>query len=781
MLELLEADERMRFTLDGQLATVDDYLEIRPEAEERIRGLVRDGRLAIGPWQTLVDEFLVSGETIMRNLEVGLARAEKLGGAMRVGYLPDSFGHIAQMPQILRSFGIETALVWRGVPGAIESHAFTWESPDGSFVRAEYLPEGYSNAAYVFRAPDADLAPLVTRLGAWFDGDPVLAMVGTDHMPPVRGLPERIPVDARIGTLAEYLAELPLHESGIRWRGELRSAARANLLPNVVSTRIDLKAACARAERSLERYAEPLQALYGDDWPAPFLAEAWERVLQNAAHDSICACSADEVSAQVLVRYSETEQIGIGLARRAVERIAADAPRGSFVVVNPSPFAREGLIELDIEVPDEWPAVGMETSSGAILPTQEVRREEPLLWEAKCSAGEVAQRLRRRVHGRELFGRVLNGFRVEGDMITVEVAHDPDPPSLDVTELLREIALATATGEWALRIEARPRRVVAATVAVPPLGFTTVRPVAGRSSTTDAMTLPAMPPVRIVRGRDAGDSYNYAPPPDDVVVDEPFEERFELVAHGPVRSVAVLHRRYRWDEHEVATQTRYEDRTHEPFVRIELTFDNPCEDQRVRVHVPLDAPTDRTFAEGQFAVLERPPQPEGGYGEEPVGTYPACAFVVAGGSALLLEHVSEYELVDGRELALTVLRSTGLISRSANPWREDPAGPQLAIPAAQMRGPHRFAFAWSQDPDRALEHAERYRLPFLTAPGRGSGDALAEHAGPELRGATLAALRRRDGKLEARVVNQTDIPTKAAFGDTAIELRPWEIRTVTVG
>jgi alpha-mannosidase len=209
----------------------------------------------------------------MRNLEAGLARAEQLGGAMRVGYLPDSFGHNAQMPQILRSFGIETALVWRGVPAAIRSHTFTWESPDGSSVRAEYLPEGYSNAAYVFRAPDTALTPLVTRMREWFGGDPVLAMVGTDHMPPVRGLPERIPDGARIGTLAEYL-ELASRGADAVWRGELRAAARANLLPNVVSTRVDLKAACARAERALERYAEPLQALYAQDWPATFLADA---------------------------------------------------------------------------------------------------------------------------------------------------------------------------------------------------------------------------------------------------------------------------------------------------------------------------------------------------------------------------------------------------------------------------------------------------------------------------------------------------------------------------
>src|SRR5205823_13471031 len=112
-----------------------------------------------------------------------------------------------------------------------------------------------------------------------------------------------------------------------RWRGELRSAARADLLPGVASARIDLKAACARAERWLERYAEPLQTLYSDEGPEPFLAQAWARMFQNSAHDSICGCSADEVSAQVLVRYAEAEQIGRELAQRAVTRIASEASR----------------------------------------------------------------------------------------------------------------------------------------------------------------------------------------------------------------------------------------------------------------------------------------------------------------------------------------------------------------------------------------------------------------------------------------------------------------------
>ena len=120
LLERMARDERLRFTLDGQAATVDDYLEVRPEAEPLIRRLIAEGRLAIGPWQILLDEFLVSGETIVRNLELGWARAEELGRAMPVGYLPDMFGHVAQMPQILRRAGIDRAVVWRGVPEAID-------------------------------------------------------------------------------------------------------------------------------------------------------------------------------------------------------------------------------------------------------------------------------------------------------------------------------------------------------------------------------------------------------------------------------------------------------------------------------------------------------------------------------------------------------------------------------------------------------------------------------------------------------------------------------------
>jgi mannosylglycerate hydrolase len=772
VLDRLEADERLGFTLDGQLATVDDYLEIRPEAEQRIRALVQSGRLAIGPWQTLVDEFLVDGETIVRNLAAGQARAEQLGSAMRVGYLPDMFGHVAQMPQILRAAGIETAVVWRGVPAAVDRHRFRWEAPDGSAVVAEYLPAGYGNAAYLFELDgEPPLEAFEERFRPWFGGDDVLGMVGTDHMPLVPDLTSRIGDRAVIGTLAQYLEQASADRPAT-WHGELRSAARANLLPGVVSARIDLKAACSRAERWLERYAEPLQTLYGGTWPEPFLRQAWTRMFQNAAHDSICGCSADEVSAQVLVRYAEAEQIGQELTARVLARIAAEVPSGGFAVVNPSPRARTDLVELELEVPDEWEAVALELPDGSRVPTQELSRVEPTLWELKLAGAEIPVAIARRLHGRELFGRYVNGYRIEDARAVIEVGDEPDPDRLDVEQLLQEVRLATAEGEWHLRVVARPKRTVGAAVPAPPLGWTAVRPV--RVLGTVPETCPEVTvTTRIVRGKDVGDSYNYAPPDDDVLVDAPVEERRDRIEDGPLRRVEILHRTYVWDDRRVETQTSFEQRAHEPFVRIRIDFDNQCQDQRVRVHILLLEPADRSLAEGQFAVVERGLQPEGGYGEVAIPTYPAGAFVSAGGVTLLLDHVTEYELI-GDELALTVLRSIGLISRNDHRWREEPAGPQLAIPAAQLRGPWSFSFAYYPSTDDALEQAERYRHPFLTAAGTAATGDLRAQSGPELTGGDVA-LTALQPEL-ARIVNMSDAPRTATFDGDLHELRPWEIR-----
>ncbi|MGZ8527839.1 MAG: glycoside hydrolase family 38 N-terminal domain-containing protein [Candidatus Limnocylindrales bacterium] len=881
LLDAMEADERLRFTLDGQLATVDDYLEIRPAAEPRVAALVRAGRLAVGPWLILPDEFLVSGETIVRNLQLGTRRGVELGRVMAVGYLPDMFGHIAQMPQILRRAGIADAVVWRGVPRAIDRHAFTWRSPDGSAVRCEYLRGGYGNARDVFDDPGR----IATRLGTYvagvtelFAGDDVLAMYGEDHSIPLQGYADLVDrfnreqdrFRVQVATLGDYLAATRDRSVVERsWTGELRSGAHANILMGVVSNHVDVRAAAATAERLLFRTAEPLAALHGAAWPERYLELAGRRIVENSAHDSICACSLDTVVAQVLVRFDEASQIAAGLAGATLGSWAGGLERGAWAAFNPSPATRTDLVEIELPVDDPAADRALVDAAGRLVASQEIGRRQRVFDEREVETREVGTYLTRRIHGRDLYARQVNGWSLGGPdrrELTIHVERVPDPPILDVDALVAEVARAAAADpgmRWRLRVVESARRTVLARVQAPALGLAGVGPEPSRSGTGTsspaAHELPAVDPVvatartldngllavaiaddgtltvtgraahaagigRLVDGGDVGDTYNYAPPPVDLPVDRPAAVEIRPVEPGPLRAVIDVVRRYAWpvglsadlatrraETVDVEVVTRLELRAGEPFLRLSLTYDNRAVDHRLRFHLPLPHPAERSYAEGQFAVVERGLTAEGGHGEHPLPTQPADAFVAAGGIAVLPGHIVEYELVDeGRELAITLLRATGLISRDDHPYRDEPAGPFIATPAAQLLGPRAFAFAIlpyhgeAPGPD-VLAAAERYRHPFLVAPGTGPAGLLPDDR-PGLAidgdGVVLSSLRRRDDMLEMRIVaerptavrvairgaidaaREVDLlarpgaPLAVAGGVLELDLGPWEIRTI---
>ncbi|HYX12580.1 MAG TPA: hypothetical protein VE817_11365, partial [Candidatus Acidoferrum sp.] len=854
LLDSMEADDRIAFTLDGQVATIDDYLEVRPEGRARIERLIAAGRLAIGPWQILMDEFLVSGETIIRNLEIGWHAAEALGAAMPVGYLPDMFGHVAQMPQILRRAGIRHAVVWRGVPAAVERNAFTWQSPDGSAVRAEYLVGGYGNGAYLLAIPDR-LAEKVARYvetSRSFYGDrSILAMYGTDHAVPSPRL-ARIVADAnarrddivvRIETLSAYIQAFDAADADpaaasppapVVWVGELRSAARANMLMNVTSARIDIKVAAGRTERILERYAEPLAAIHGGAWPERLLELAWRRVVDNSAHDSICGCSQDVVVSQVLSRFAEAEQIGRGVMTAAIRPLAEATSRGSVVVVNPSPRARTDVVELDLDVPAAWPAVDLELADGRRVATQLVERPETVMRRLTMTGREVSELFARRLHGRELFGHSLDGHSILRDgggspELILLVDDTSAAPDFDVDSIIDAVEEATAGDPdepWQVTVVRGDRRRLLAAIPAPALGVSVVHAVEGArvdpveragsdavrvgereidngrvrvtiaddgTLTIDGGGVHLAGVGRLVDGGDFGDTYNYGPPATDGIVERPVVVVAAETSPGPVRGVIEIVSRYDWPvglDADGATRrnatalvevtTSVELRTGEPFVRLAIAFTNPARDHRVRWHLPLPAPTDHSSAEGQFAVVDRGLTGEAGHGEVPTPTYPAHGFVHVAGATVLLDHVTEYELVHGRELALTVLRSTGLISRNDNPFREDPAGPEVSVPAAQMVGPWRFSFgllpnAGSWDAPAVLDAVEAYQLPFVTAAGQ-AGPGAADRPVPHDRaglsvdghGVVLSAFRRRGDELELRLVARTPGPTVATISGLPI-------------
>jgi mannosylglycerate hydrolase len=188
-----------------------------------------------------------------------------------------------------------------------------------------------------------------------------------------------------------------------------------------------------------------------------------------------------------------------------------------------------------------------------------------------------------------------------------------------------------------------------------------------------------------------------------------------------------------------------------------------------------------SHAEGQFAVVERGMRPEAGSaGEYPIPTYPASGFVDAGGAAVLLTRPVEYELLedgeDGEdgELAITLLRAVGLLSRNVHPYRDDPAGPQLETPAAQCLGPAEVSLAVMPHDGSWLDAdlvaaAERYRHPMVHRSGAGDVDvrpSQVEGLSVQGTGVAMTSLRRRGDWLELRLVAEISRATTALVGTT---------------
>jgi hypothetical protein len=807
---------------------VDDYLEIRPEAESRIIALAGAGRLALGPWHSQPVEFLDSGETLVRNLQTGMRRSAELGGTMAVGYLPDSFGHAAQLPQILRLACIGHAVVFRGVPDSVESTAFWWEAPDGSRVRAEHLALGYTNA---FRLPD-DPDALVARAGdleAALGGrraGGMLLMNGGDHEGARRWLGHVVAAANvvaggryrfEITGLQPYLERQPV--DGLpTWRGELRASGPSTVTMGVTSNHVDVRLAAAAAERAVERRGEPLSALFvpADEYPSRLLELAWRRLLDNAAHDSACATSSDEVVAQVLVRYAEARQIGDGLAAEAVATLAGhvDASPGSFVVVNPSGHGRAGTVR--IQVPGRGP-LRLRGPDGTLLPAQILSTSQPV--EMVAGGDDVVADL---LGTRTFAGHPVARWRARGDALELEMAA-PGEPTVDLTE--------ARARPWTRVTLLRPRvrDVLALTSRVPGFGWAAhavvssdgpatavsggrgwianehvrvdVDPQTGTLTVTTEDGLRATGLNRYVDGGDAGDTYNWSPPAGDHLVDRPDAVSVELAEDGPVRARLVIRAAYPWA---VPTEviTTVDVVAGEPFVRVEASFVNAHLDHRLRAHFPLPAPVTGSDAECAFAVVHRGLTHDGNPIEAGLPTYPARRFVDCAPLALIFDGVGEYEVVDGgRELALSLLRSVGFLSRDDGRLRPVHAGPVLPTPRAEQLGPFRRSYAIVLHRGANLHAlADEVLLPLEHAPVDASSRRLPV-AGARLAvdGAEVTAVLRDHGALVVRVFRAA---AEAGFAsirwngasargwlvdltgrplaelDGGLTLEPWQIATV---
>lgn len=348
LFDLFENDPEFRsFHLDGQTIVLEDYLEIRPQNREKLQRYIAEGRLVIGPFYILQDDYLITSEAHVRNALIGHKDSQKWGKAPKIGYYPDTFGNVGQVPQLMQQAGIDVALFGRGVkPIGFDNQVLSddkfqssfsemnWQGADGSQVLGILFANWYSNGNEIPAEKEAAKVFWEKKLAdirKYASTSDYLLMNGCDHQPVQKNLSEALRVARELypdidfvhSSFEEYIAaikeELPDHLNTVT--GELTSQETDGwyTLANTASSRIYLKQANDAASNLLERVVEPLIVMTGETYPQDELRYAWKLLLQNAPHDSICGCSIDPVHREMETRFEKVIQVGHFLCQRTIE------------------------------------------------------------------------------------------------------------------------------------------------------------------------------------------------------------------------------------------------------------------------------------------------------------------------------------------------------------------------------------------------------------------------------------------------------------------------------
>lgn len=374
VITILEEDSTFPcFHLDGQLSIVEEYLELHPEKTSTLIKLVKEGKLIIGPWYTQPDTLVVSGESLLKNLEFGIFLAKKYGRWQSIGYLPDSFGMSCQMPQIYKQFGLQYAFFRRGFAShLVNNREFIWESPNGSRIFTHHLHH-YGNMAYPPNEEKALLqyySSIEAELRDTTQSDCILLYNGEDQKPIRKNLPQLVELgnqagfDIKIESLEGVLAEIEefYHQHAIElpvYQGEFTFGQFSRVHKSIFSTRADLKQLNNHLEHYLANIVQPLCSLavhFGLSGEQILVDKIWSLLLLNAAHDSIGNCNSDETNEDIRARYIQANRLSEELVDFKLREIGSHVQQQDitqFQVYNLLPNKRTGYVQLTLFSPYE--------------------------------------------------------------------------------------------------------------------------------------------------------------------------------------------------------------------------------------------------------------------------------------------------------------------------------------------------------------------------------------------------------------------------------------------
>lgn len=795
--ELLDRRAGEPFLLDGQAIVLEDYLHWRPERRADLARALGDGSLEAGPWYVLGDNLIPGGEALVRNLLAGRVVLRSLRAhAPDVLYCPDSFGHPSVGPILAAGFGFRAAIVWRGYGGRCwpEGDTARWRHRSGAEVLLYHLPP----AGYEFGSslpPDepgarARWRELYDVLGSRSRTGVLLVLNGADHHAPQARLS-----DAR-ASLGVAAAPIPVTAASLRAFADAlrqRTAARALLhaagelrvspdyvwsLQGTFGARAAQKRENAALERFLVRHAEPWASVLswrGGPSYAFALQGIWQLVLASHPHDTLCGCSIDDVSLAMWDRMRRARAAAEEVRRMVVGALAEEGvgqPQ-QLLVLNPAPRARGGLIEAEVDVvltpvpvgpgSDQVSREARQAPAFSIgnpaLPVQHLAQDRTFVRD------EAPRRYPRNAlverHRVLVWMSQLPPFGLRTLAINEGMPSSPRAPRLVRVEegrLVSDHLAVWVDEEHGLCVESASG---------------TFRGVLGFESEGER-----------------GDLYTHSAIPYTLQQGELLRSR--VAARGPLRAELLLTWRVaiaartltgatgaaiQHPAHTMPITVRVQLDAGRPWVRIIVEGNNDARDVRLRLVCRTRIVSPSHVADAAFGPVtraSRPPEPAPNDVELIPGTAPLHRYVsvcdlTGRGATLFSDGLAEYEMTEDGDIAVTLVRAVGELSRNDLPERAGHAGWPAATPLAQCRGPFTASFAFlphgplTEDTILAIEEAaEDFLVPAVgwtlaggAAPGTAVRGLLLEGRGLRFEACKESA---DGGALVARCTNLFDRP-----------------------
>lgn len=671
LIETMEKDpDYTYYHMDGQYVVIDDYLEIKPHMRDRLMKLIRDGRIHVGPWYVLQDEYLTSGEANVRNMLYGLRLCRAIGAApVETGYFPDSFGNISQAPQIVRGFGFDNAIFGRGIndvgsdnqiikQSGMTTSELIWRGADGSEVIAVLFANWYHNAMELPTEEEAlrnRLASIVASTSRFALTPHLLGMNGCDHQPVQIDLQAAIKlankvqdeVEVKQSNFKDYVDAIrPYKDTFPVYEGEMNGQLATGSFPliSTSSSHVDIKQKNQATQHLLERITEPvslLSMLNGGEYKQDLLLYAWKKLMQNHPHDSICSCSCDEIYEEMKTRFAKAAACGEELRDRALDHLVAtvktDGIDGDAAIVvlslEPNKSVLTVKANVDLDLTDDTPAIAIFDENGREIPTKTRYIHNQFTYTLP------KDRFRQ--------PRYVNRFEVE---MQVE-SHGIGYRTFTVKKQAPSVKTAVSYTENTMENEFLAVKINEnGTVDV--TDKRSGRTYAGQNLFEDT--------------RDVGDLYNYWQAKGDVAVttaNAKAEISLHEVTPWSVTFKAVVPMAIDAD---ITTYVTLSDKIAR--VDFKTVVVNRMENHRLRALFTSDMDTKYSLADGQFDILRRDIQPSEIW-KNPCNTHRCQAFAgleadtTADGLMIANRGLHEYEILrDGRNtLAVTLLRAVGEI------------------------------------------------------------------------------------------------------------------------